>query len=123
MIMIRVVHQGTYRLLETARKTKVLTLEINDKRQSYAWINAPNIGEILILAVHTERENDTSLAIGKYRLYEVKDEPQLTDLVHLELHAGDGTWQGYLLPTGMPHKKDKRNRIISTREVITKPTN
>src|SRR3989344_4772378 len=113
MIMIRVVHQGTYRLLETARKTKVLTLEIN----------APNIGEILILAVHTERENDTSLAIGKYRLYEVKDEPQLTDLVHLELHAGDGTWQGYLLPTGMPHKKDKRNKIISTREVITKPTN
>jgi hypothetical protein len=34
--------------------------------------------------------------------------------------VGKGTWQGYLLPTGLPDDKKKRNRIIPTDEVITK---
>jgi len=60
------------------------------------------------------------LSLGQFRLYDVKDEPKLTDLIHLELFVGGGLWQGYLLPTGLPTDKDKRNRIIPTDELITR---
>ena len=60
------------------------------------------------------------IASGKYRLYKVKDEPNFVDLFHLELLVGEGVWQGYLLPTGLPTAEKKRNRIIPAKEVITK---
>ena len=53
-------------------------------------------------------------------LYKVKDEPNFVDLFHLELLVGEGVWQGYLLPTGLPTAEKKRNRIIPAKEVITK---
>lgn len=92
-----------------------------DGKSQYAWIHAGEIGEILV-ASHTPHKADHILAIGRYRLYEVKNEPDLTDLVHLELLAGNGVWQGYLLPTGLPTDQKKRNRIIPTKEIITKST-
>lgn len=115
--MIRLIEQGEYRLIETKGHTRILILE--DK--VFAWITAGEIGEILVASYKTHTV-DHILSAGKYRIYQVKDEPQLTDLLHLELHAGGGTWQGYLLPTGLPDKKDKRNRIIPTKETITKVT-
>lgn len=88
---------------------------------TYAWINAQGIGEILV-ASYKKHKADYVLAVGKYRLYEVKDEPKLTDTLHLELLTGKGNWQGYLLITGFPNKEDKRSRIIPTKEIITKST-
>ena len=114
--MIQLIQGGHYKLIESKSQTKVLTL---DGEQVLAWINANDIGEILI-ASHKKHAIDCILSVGKYRLYNVKDEPNLTDLLHLELHVGNGTWQGYLLPTGLPEGKKKRNRIIPTTEVITK---
>lgn len=114
--MITTNAQGRYRLIETKKQTKILTL---DEERSYAWINIGAIGEILV-ATHNPYKTDAILSVGNYRLYEVKDEPDLTDLLHLELHAGNGTWQGYLLPTGLPIGEKKRNRIIPTTELITR---
>lgn len=119
--MIKLTEQGTYRLIETARHIKILVLSEDEKRKVFVWINAAPIGEILV-ASHKPHKIDHILAIGKYRIYEVKDEPQLTDLIHLELFVGDGIWQGYLLPTGLPGNEKKRNRIIPTKEIITKST-
>lgn len=102
--------------METIRHTRML---IFDEKSKYAWIHAGEIGEILVSS-HRPHRADHILAIGKYRMYEVKDEPDLTDLIHLELLAGHGVWQGYLLPTGLPALKKKRNRIIPTKEIITK---
>ena len=116
--MIRLIQEGTYTLLETIRHTRMLKL---DEKISYAWIHAGEIGEILV-ASHNPHHTDHILAAGKYRMYEVKDEPDLTDLVHLELLVGDGVWQGYLLPTRLPTDAKKRNRIIPTKEIITKST-
>lgn len=115
--MIRLLKEGIYRLLETRNDTKILTL---DAKETFAWITATGIGEILV-TTHQAIPTDTILSLGNYRLYEVKDEPDLTDLRHLELHAGNGTWQGYLLPLGLPTTKEKRHRIIPTDEIITKP--
>jgi len=114
--MIKLVSQGTYHLIETKGHTKILTL---DKRKTYAWINIQNVGEILVTS-HKSHEVDHLLAAGNYRIYDVKDEPNITDLLHLELFVGEGLWQGYVLPTGLPDNEKKRNRIIPTKELITK---
>ena len=116
--MIQLIQQGIYKLIETKNQTKILSL---DSKQTFAWINAAEIGEILV-ASYASHKVDHLLAIGKYRIYTVKDEPKLTDLVHLELFVGEGVWQGYLLPTGLPNEEKKRNRIIPTNEIITKST-
>lgn len=103
-------------MIETKGQTKILTL---DNKKTYAWVNVEEIGEILITS-HKTHETDNILSVGDYRLYDVDDDPNLVDLQHLELSVGDGMWQGYLLLTGLPSDKDKRNRIIPTEEVITK---
>ncbi len=114
--MITVVKTGTFVLIETKEQTKILIL---DSKDTFAWVNVKNIGEILV-ASHKEHAADTILSVGNYRMYEVKDEPLLSDQLHLELAVGNGIWQGYLLPTGLPKGKKLRNRIIPTKEVITK---
>lgn len=116
--MIQVQKTGHYKLIETKGQTKILIL---DGTETYAWIDVAGIGEILV-ASHKTHKTDAILAIGKYRLYDVKDEPELSDQLHLELSVGEGIWQGYLLLTGLPIGAKKRNRIIPTNEVITKTT-
>jgi hypothetical protein len=113
--MIQNIQSGKFSLSETQNQIKILDLE-ND---SFAWIKAKNIGDILVTS-NEKHPIQSVLTKGSYRLYKVKDEPKLTDLLHLELHAGEGKWQGYLLPTGLPTESKKRARIIPTKEIITK---
>lgn len=115
--MIKLIEEGQYKLIETRGQTKILILA----ERLFAWVNAKDIGEILVTS-HKTHKVDHILSIGNYRLYEVKDEKDLTDVIHLELFIGDGRWQGYLLPTGLPTDTKKRNRIIPTHEIITKST-
>jgi len=118
--MIKLITNGTYKLIATRRNTKILSFDKNGRHNAYAWIKVGDIGEILV-TTHKPHRIDHMLAVGKFRLYEVQDEPSLTDLNHLELLVGDGVWQGYLLPNGMPNGV-KRRRIIPTKEIITKST-
>ena len=114
--MIKLIKKGTYQLTESKPgQTKILTL---DNKNIYAWPNT-TIGEILVTS-DGNYDIDSLLSSGQYRLYQVKDDPDLVDLIHLELEVGPGIWQGYLLPTGLPDKKDTKNRIIPTQELITK---
>jgi hypothetical protein len=112
--MITLIGEGVYRLIETKGQTKILTL---DDSQTFAWVMAGDIGEILV-ASHKQHKVDHILALGAYKLYAVDDEPELTDMQHLELAVGQDRWQGYLLLTGLPTESDKRHRIIPTDEVI-----
>lgn len=114
--MIKLLEEGKYNLAETVNQVKILSL---DDKKIYIWINADNIGEILITSLKQHKSHHI-LSVGNYRLYDVKDEKDLTDLLHLELHTGNSTWQGYLLPKGLPNNQKKRGRIIPTKEVITK---
>lgn len=113
--MIKLIKQGDYKIVETWGETRILDLGSNGK---FSWIFAKNIGEILV-TTKKNFNNLYTLARGQFRLYEVRGEPNLTDLKHLELYVGEGSWQGYLLPTGLPNEKDIRNRIIPTPEIIT----
>jgi hypothetical protein len=114
--MIKLIKEGRYRLFETKNQTKVLVL---DKKNTYAWINAAEIGEILVSS-EKEHSVDCILSVGNFRMYEVNDEPKLVDTIHLELCVGSGAWQGYLLPLGLPTAKEKKHRIIPTTELISR---
>lgn len=112
--MIKLLEKGLYKLLETKGQIKILTLG----KTVYAWVNLEGIGEILV-ASHNPHITDTTLALGEYRLYDIKDEPKLSDQLHMELSVGQDSWQGYLLPTGLPAGKKIRSRVIPTKETIT----
>lgn len=112
--MIVVLRSGIYKLAETKHGTKLLHLD--DK--TYAWIVAPRIGSLLIFSSLPHIEKDV-LSTGAFRLYDVRDEPQLSDQLHLEVEVGHDMWQSYLLPTGLPDKVNTRKLIIPTHEVIT----
>lgn len=112
--MLSLVRNGDYSLLETKDQVKILKLD----EKFYAIVNAGNIGEILVFS-RKKFTKDLVLAKGCYRVYKVKNEPDLTDLMHLELFVGRNTWQGYLLPTGFPTNTKTRSRIIPTSEIIS----
>lgn len=112
--MISLRRSGKYKLIETKHNTKVLYLD----DEAYAWVEPREIGEILV-ASHKAHVTDCVLAVGEFRLYDVEDEPDLSDQLHLELQVGTTTWQGYLLLTGLPDARKFRSRIIPTREIIT----
>ncbi|HRJ06076.1 MAG TPA: hypothetical protein PK096_00710 [Candidatus Saccharibacteria bacterium] len=112
--MIKLVRSGTHTLFETKHHIKILALD-NDQ---YAWVEPPQIGEILVTS-RSNHKTDCVLSIGDYRLYKVVDEPHLSDHIHLELEVGRGQWQGYLLLTGLPSRSKNRVRIIPTTEVIS----
>jgi hypothetical protein len=114
--MIQLHEHGDYQLVETKNSAKILYLQ---DKGTYVWLNVEGIGEILAYSKKKHQLN-CIIAQGKYRIYAVKDEPKLTDTIHLELFVGKGVWQGYLLLTGIPNSKYKRGRIIPTKEVITK---
>lgn len=116
--MLKLLSRGTYNIIETAHLTKIL--ELSDLGY-FAWIDAGEIGEILVLS--DKYPSLYVLSSGSFRLYEVKNEPSLTDTIHLELFIGRGSWQGYLLPTNLPTKVHPRSRIIPTKEIITKSRN
>lgn len=72
----------------------------------------------MLVTTHKPHKTDTILALGRYKLYDVKDESSLSDQRYLELSVGNCTWQGYLLPSGLPDDNKKRSSIIPTREVV-----
>lgn len=113
--MIKLTKSGRYKLIETKNQIKILYLD----RRAYAWINAENIGEILVIS-HNPHKTDCILAIGQYQLFEVSEEAELSDHMHLELAIGQNRWQGYLLLSGLPTRQKKRSRIIPTQEIVSK---
>jgi hypothetical protein len=116
--MIKLTKQGKYRLVVAKDGNRILYLG----PQGYLWKHAKNIGELLLFSKHPHK-TDYVMSYGTYRIYQVKNEPNFVDLQHLELKAGEGKWQGFLLLTGLPKITKIRSRIIPTREVVTKGRN
>ena len=112
--MITISQSGWYKLVETKSNTKILYLD----NEAFAWVDTKGTGEILV-TTHNPHRTDCALSMGKYILYDVEDEPHLTDLQHLELEYGSHAWQGYLLTTGLPDDIKLRARIIPTDQIIT----
>ena len=112
--MITIRKSGQYKLVETKHNTKILYLDSS----TYAWVETPKFGELLVFS-HVVHKSDCVLSMGHYIMYDVDDEPYLSDQQHLELEVGNRKWQGYLLLTGLPDARKKRSRIIPTLEIIS----
>lgn len=112
--MIRTIRHGFYKLIESKNHTKLLQLD----KDLYAWLRLANYGEMLVVS-HRNHPVGSLLSTGRYNLYTVDEEPEVADHIHLELEAGLGKWQGYLLLTGLPNDHKIRSRIIPTHEIIT----
>lgn len=112
--MITKVQTGEYRFALTHRRTRILFLD----EKTYAWVTTEDIGDILVSS-HKKHRIDVMLSSGHYCMYQVENEPNLTDVWHLELQYGQTMWQGYLLPTGLPDKYHPRRRIIPTYQIIS----
>ncbi|HEY1063901.1 MAG TPA: hypothetical protein VGE30_01235 [Candidatus Saccharimonadales bacterium] len=112
--MITRTDKGIFKLTETKHGTKILYL--NSK--SYAWIFVPKIGSLLIYSTSPHKVRDV-LSTGRFYIYDVDNEPHLSDQLHLELETGKEDWQGYLLPTGLPEPDNTTKLFIPTHEVIT----
>ena len=114
--MIKLVESNTYKLVGTKDNLKALILDDKDvflwksdgRNCSLEYIKF-NLGQTCCL-----------LSINNYRLYDVKDEPDLTTCLHLELYIGKRRWESYLLKEGLPTVRNKKKPMSSTRETITK---
>lgn len=115
--MIAVNRTGRYRLIQTKGHTRILYLD----GDAYAWIYSRGIGEILV-ASHRPHRTDSLISTGTFYVYDVINEPHLSDQLHLELQVGEHRWQGYVLLTGLPDKFKPRCRIVATKELITPQT-
>jgi len=113
--MVKKIKEGKYELFETKSGSRVINLNGHGK---YVWLKIENIGEVLAKS-EKNYNPDRILAKGYFRLYDILNEPELTDLPHLEVCIGLGQWQGYLLPRGLPGKGGK-HRIIPTGEILSK---
>jgi len=113
--MIKILDQGCYQLYKATNESKLLTI---DKKKNYIW-NKQADKEDITLCAYKNSKKDELLTVGKYRLYAVKNENDLSDGEHLELFVGDGKWQGYLLPTSLPSDKKLTSPIYPTEEIIT----
>jgi len=112
--MTKQLREGFYRLVESRDNNKILFLD----KDTFAWINARNIGEILVKSYKTPKIK-IHINEGRFRLFLVKDEPMLHDIEHLELEYSKDNRQGYFLLTGLPGDDKKRARIIPTDEIIS----
>jgi hypothetical protein len=112
--MFSIERQGSYKLTESRLQIKALYLD----KTSYAMLFIDSLGEMISTA-RTPKPTDYTLSIGRYRVYNVQDEPDMTEGLHLELEVGDDIWQGYLLPNGLPGKNSIRGCLLPTRELIT----
>lgn len=111
--MIKLLSKGSYRLVGTKDNTNILYLG----EQGYHWAYAPKIGHLLTFCKHAHKQWYV-INQGSYKIYEVKDDPKLVDLKHLQLSIGKNQWQGYLLLTDLPSYRKIRRRIEPTEELI-----
>jgi len=112
--MVSIMRQGSYKLTESRLQIKALYLDSS----SYAMLFIDALGEMIATA-REPKPSDYTLSAGHYRLYDIVDEPDMSEGLHLELEVGDDIWQGYLLPNGLPDKGSIRGCLLPTHELVT----
>lgn len=109
--MIKVVSKGDYTLYEDQQKRKILVL---DGAKLLLWT-----GNELQLVVDTSSVRKETLSLGKYRLYKVENESDLTNNYYLELYVGKKRWKGYLLPSNILKMRKPTIPITASDKLIS----
>lgn len=109
--MIRLIRWGNYRLAMIAEGNALISID-DDVYSLYPDYKTMGL---------SDADMDAALTLhhGDYRLYDVYDEPQLAETIHLELEDEDGYIKSYLLPRGLPGNSKRRVRQLTTTQQIT----
>ncbi len=99
--MIKIVDRGEY------SKTK-----IKDGKIILSIVNTDKSNTKTVYILNSPSDSEIFPPSGKYRIYQVQDELQLSNGSHIELLHARGKWQGYLL--------SKDGLLTSIKELITK---
>lgn len=92
-------------------------LLILDKKQ-FCWRG----GELWVVQFQKKAE-DKVLCSGKYMVFQVEGEDELTPVMHLELSVRDGAIQGFLMPSGLPEMEGCKRKIVPTLEKVKRAFN
>lgn len=111
--MIRLLSQGTYQLIITPEKRKMLYLG----RQGYVWNRAVDRGEFLGFSKQPHPAKRT-LARGEYRLYTTSDDDAGLGFQHLELCSGAEHWKGFVIIHGLPDSIRPVSRVLHTTALL-----
>lgn len=114
--MIKILDSGNYKLVETKKNVKALML---DDKSVFLWRNTGCNGNLEYIKLDPN-QICCLFSANNYRLYDVVNEPDLKNGIHLELYAGKRRWQAYLLTKGLPTVKTKKKPITNIDEVISK---
>lgn len=127
--MITVTGRGWYHFLEkpkllTAKQEdNVLILDKEDEsgviKTTYRFNPHYKKGEMSFVST-SSIGIDGKILSGRFRMYETTDEAQFADGTHLELCEGEGKWNCYVLPTGLPNEKELQKEYFSTNKCVTK---
>lgn len=114
--MIRLIQWGRYRLAIIAEGNTIISVD-NAVYSLFPDSKTLEIFDTPVSRIGTE--SAISLHHGEYRMYDVYDELQLAETIHLELEDEDGYVMSYLLPRGLPDQARRRVRQITTTQQIS----
>lgn len=111
---INIKRKGNYETFKTTKGHKILVL---DDKDYYAWVDTAQ-GHILIQS-DADHQREKILNQGDYVFAIPHDEPTMReDMGHLELKEAE-KYHTYILPNGLPDRKDEQKKIVSTDEYIS----
>lgn len=114
--MIRLIQWGRYRLAIIAEGNTIMSID----GRTYSLFSNSNTLELFDeLAASIRAEAAITLHHGDYRMYDVYDELDLAETIHLELEDEDGYVKSYLLPHGLPEESRRQVRQLPTTQQIT----
>jgi hypothetical protein len=110
---IRVKAAGRYELREDEHRHRFLVL---DGKDWYVWIDGQK--SPLLVRGHPGHRSARPVQRGKFYLVDFRDEPDFRDLPHLFLQKG-ARYREFVLPNGLPTKRDPQKRLVVTRKLIS----
>jgi hypothetical protein len=110
---VKVKAAGRYELREDEHRHRFLVL---DGKGWYVWID----GQKSPIIVRAAREHPAARPVqrGRFYLVDFRGDPEFRDMPHLFLQKG-ARYREFVLPNGLPTKRDPQKRLVVTRKLIS----
>lgn len=109
---IKLKASGKYELREDEHRHRFIVLE---GKGWYVWVD----GQKSPILVRSSPGHPTARPVqrGKFYLVDFEDDPEFRDVPHLFLQRGQ-RYREFLLPNGLPTKRDPQKRLVVTRKTV-----
>jgi hypothetical protein len=110
----KVERKGRYELFLTTNDNTILTL---DETLWFAIAEGQQ-GDIIVKS-NSDHSKKETLQTGKYFLVDFNDDPVFRDMPHLLLENESDRYDEWILPKGLPSRRDKQVKLIRSSHTIT----